>query len=364
MTRFEPEPPHSHGVQPRIGVLLINLGTPDSPEVKDVRRYLREFLMDRRVLDIPFLKRFFLVHFVIAPFRAPRSSAAYKKLWTKEGSPIKVHTEKLKNLLQDALGSDFDVEAAMRYQNPNIPSVLSTFKGRGYKKLIVIPLYPQYSSAANGSSIEAVLAELRSWETFPELRIVSQFCEQPLFIKAFARNGQRHLRKKQYDHVLFSYHGLPETQIRRAACENYCQLNDKCCSVYQVKNRYCYRAQCYHTSRLLAEELLLKAGQYTVCFQSRLGKTPWIKPYTDEVIVDLAKRGIKNLLVFSPSFVADCLETIVEIGMEYQHLFRQHGGSELDLVESLNAHEDWVDCLKNLTLQESALPEENFLRNN
>jgi protoporphyrin/coproporphyrin ferrochelatase len=336
--------------KPKTGVFLINLGTPDSPSVPDVRKYLREFLMDGRVIDIPAFNRWFLINFVIAPFRAPQSAKGYHELWTKEGSPLKVYGEKLCNLVQKTLGENYHVVLGMRYQNPSIHHALKEFKDKGFEKIIVVPLYPQYASASTGSTIEKVMDEMKSWEVVPTVKIISQFFEHPLFIKAFAQLGSEYLKKAQYDHVLFSYHGLPERQILKASCDNYCRLGD-CCNVYHSKNKYCYRAQCFETTRLLAKELGIKEGGYTVCFQSRLGKTPWIKPYTDEVIKQLPSKNIKSVLVLSPSFVADCLETTIEIGVEYKKMFNDLGGSRWDMVESLNLSPVWVECLKDMVLQ-------------
>jgi len=337
----------------KTAVLIINLGTPDSPSVKDVRRYLREFLMDRRVIDIPFWRRFFLIHGIIAPFRAPESAKGYQQLWTVEGSPLKVHGQKLEALLDRELGDDYVVRLAMRYQNSSIESVLSQFENKGFKKLIIVPLYPQYASSSTGSTLEEVMRVVREWEVVPEIKLVSQFFNHPLFIKAFAEIASSYVIPAkvgiQYQHYLFSYHGLPERQILKASCDNYCRLGD-CCSVYHSKNQYCYRAQCFETTRLVAQELGIKKEQYTICFQSRLGKEPWIKPYTDEVIKDLARRGVKKVLVFSPAFVADCLETTIEIGHEYKKLFQEHGGEQWQLVESLNTHPLWVQCLKEIVL--------------
>ena len=333
----------------KTGVLIINLGTPDSPCVGDVRKYLREFLMDRRVIDIPFWRRFLLINFIIAPFRAPQSAKGYHELWGPKGSPLKVYGLELEGLLQQALGESFDVKLAMRYQSPSISSVLSHFKDKGFKQLIVIPLYPQYASSSSGSTMEEVMKELKAWEVIPEIKLISQFFDDPLFIKSFVEIGKKYIVKGQYDHYLFSYHGLPEHQILKSSCDHYCRLGD-CCSVYSSKNQYCYRAQCFETTRLLVKELGIKKEDYTICFQSRLGKTPWIKPYTDEIIKQLPGRGIKKVLVFSPAFVADCLETTVEIGIEYKKLFLEHGGESWQLVESLNIDPMWVECLKQMVL--------------
>ncbi|HLF17847.1 MAG TPA: ferrochelatase [Candidatus Omnitrophota bacterium] len=333
------------------GVLLINLGTPDSPSVADVRKYLREFLMDGRVIDIPWLNRFFLVNGVIAPLRAVSSSKAYHHLWTSDGSPLKYYGIRVKEMLQESLGTEYTVSLGMRYQNPSLRAALDKLKKENVGEITVIPLYPQYASASTGSTIEKVFDELKNWEIIPSMRCISQFFDHPRFIKAFARKGEEHLKNRQYDHVLFSYHGLPERQILKASRERYCQLNEKCCRSYHVKNQFCYRAQCFETSRLLAKALNLEINRYSVSFQSRLGKEPWIKPYTDEIIKELAARGYKRVLCFSPSFIADCLETTVEIGMEYKNLFLSLGGERWDLVESLNDSPTWIECLKALILE-------------
>jgi len=335
----------------KIGVLIVNLGTPDSPSVPDVAKYLREFLMDGRVIDIPFWRRWLLINLVIVPTRSPQSAKAFQELWHKEGgSPLKMHGLRSAELLQNSLGNDFQVEFAMRYQNPSLKSVLLRFRDKGLNELIVIPLYPQFASASTGSTLEKVMDEMKRWETTPTLKIISQFSDHPLFIKAFAEIGKKYMTQTKYDHYLFSYHGLPERQVLKASCDNYCRLAD-CCSAYHSKNKYCYRAQCFETTRLLVKELGIKPEDHTVCFQSRLGKTPWIKPYTDEVIGQLTKRGIKNVLVFSPAFVADCLETTIEIGVEYKKLFQAQGGQRWQMVESLNVHPAWINCLKQLVLE-------------
>ncbi|MDE2028346.1 MAG: ferrochelatase [Candidatus Omnitrophica bacterium] len=334
----------------RTGVLIINLGTPESPSVADVRKYLREFLMDGRVLDIPWWRRFLLVNLIIAPFRAPESSKGYQHLWTPEGSPLKVYGLQLEGLLQKALGGDFLVKLAMRYQSPSIKSVLANFENRSFKRLIVVPLYPQYASSSSGSTQEEVMRVVKGWEVVPEIKFVSRFFDHPLFIKSFVEIGKKYTEQGDFDHYLFSYHGLPEHQIFKASCDNYCRLGD-CCAVFNSKNQYCYRAQCFETTRLLAAGLGIGKEKYTICFQSRLGKTPWIKPYTDEVIKQLAAQGVKRVLVFSPAFVADCLETTVEIGVEYKKLFLEQGGGHWQLVESLNVHPTWVECLKQIVLK-------------
>ncbi|MFN6944408.1 MAG: ferrochelatase [Cytophagaceae bacterium] len=332
----------------KTGVLLINLGTPDSPSVPDVRKYLREFLMDRRVIDIPPINRFMLINLIIAPFRAPKSAKIYKELWTERGSPLLYYGEEVTNLLQQALGKDYIVALGMRYQNPSIESALEKFKDKGLEKIIVITMFPQYASASSGSAIEETMRLISQWEVIPDIKFVGPYADYKPFINAFTEIGKKYIAEDTYDHYLFSYHGLPERQIKKASVQNYCQLSDSCCSKYHSKNRYCYRAQCYETTRLLVEELGIPKEQYTVAFQSRLGKTPWIKPYSDEVIQELAAKGVKKILAFSPSFVTDCLETTIEIGVEYDELFKEHGGEKLQLVESLNVHPAWLECLKQM----------------
>ena len=334
-------------------ILLINLGTPDSPSVKDVQSYLREFLMDWRVMDIPFLKRLFLVCGIIAPFRALQSARVYKKVWMEKGSPLKIYGERTQGQLQKALGNECDVYFAMRYKNPNLKDVLWRMQRKSYEEIIVLPLYPQYASSSTGSSIEYLFKHMKSWQVIPHLHIISQFLDDPLFIQSLVKVARPYLEKTSYDHHIFSYHGLPERQIHKASASRYCQINDKCCSQYNTKNKYCYRSQCFQTTRLLAGELGIAQDQYTVCFQSRLGKTPWIKPYTDDVVKSLAQKGTKSILAFSPSFVADCLETTIEIGEEYKNIFMKNGGETLNLVRSLNDETTWIHCLKEMILNTS-----------
>lgn len=335
----------------KVGVLLVNLGTPDSPQTKDVRKYLREFLMDERVIDIPFLPRFVLVNGIIAPFRSPKSAKEYQKVWTKNGSPLLIHGLAAEKLLQEKLGKNFIVSLGMRYQNPSIKIALDKFKDKGISKLIVLPLYPQYASATTGSTVQKVYEEVNKWQIIPSMTIINQFLEHPSFIKAWVSIAKKIMEEDNYDHYLFSYHGLPERQIKKGSCSNYCQLNDKCCSTFHSKNQYCYRAQCFETTRLLTEALNIPEDKYTICFQSRLGKQPWIQPYAEDTIHQVIKNGHKKVLTFSPAFVADCLETTIEVGEEYKELFMELGGEKWQLVDSLNSHEDWISCLQDLVLE-------------
>ena len=330
------------------GVLLINLGTPDSPNTKDVRKYLREFLMDWRVIDIAPVARWFLINCIIAPFRAPKSAEIYKELWTKEGSPLLYIGQKLTKKVQAILGDDYLVSFGMRYQNPSLEKSLEPLKNKGLKEIIVLPLYPQYASSSTGSTLEAVMDIMKDWQVIPNVRFISSFSDEPTFFDAWKTVADKYLAEDTYDHIVFSYHGLPERQITKASCEGYCQLNEKCCATYHAKHHFCYKAQCYETTRQIASRLGIEEKDYSVCFQSRLGKTPWIQPYIDDTVDDIIKAGHKKVLAFSPAFVTDCLETTIEIGEEYKEVFVEKGGTKWQLVESLNTHDKWVDCIKTL----------------
>ena len=327
----------------KTGILLVNLGTPDSPAVPDVRKYLVEFLLDKRVIDIPVFQRNLLVRGIIAPFRAPKSAALYKKIWTDKGSPLLVYSKQLKTKLQNKLGADFIVELAMRYQSPSIENGLNNLHKQNCSRLIIVPLFPQYASASNGSVIDKVMEITKNKLAIPDMHFTGSFHNHPLFIKAFAEKGKKY-QPENYDHVLFSFHGLPERQILKSVPQNNC-LTETCCDTLHEKNQLCYRAQCFDTARLIAAQLNIPKEKYTICFQSRLGKTPWIKPYSDLVIDELAKKGVKKILAFSPAFVADCLETLYEIGEEYNEIFKSKGGEKITLVESLNDSDLFVDCL-------------------
>lgn len=329
----------------KTGVLLVNLGTPDSPSVSDVRSYLSQFLNDPRVIDIPWLWRKILVNLIIVPFRAPKSAKIYQKLWTDKGSPLLYYSQRVKELLQAELGESFDVFLAMRYKNPSIPDVLEQMRRNNYARIIVVPMFPQYSSAATGSALDEVMRVIRKWWVIPEIRMVSQYYAHPLFLQGFVERAKKY-DLREYDHILFSYHGLPERQVDKVYDKGLCADHD-CEHEITEENKFCYKATCYATTRLLAERLGLSSDRYTVCFQSRLDKK-WLTPFSDEVVTDCAKKGMKRLLVFSPAFTADCLETIIEIGDEYQEIFTHHGGEKVQLVESLNDHPLWIQCLKDI----------------
>ena len=331
------------------GVLLIQLGTPDSPSVKDVRKYLSEFLNDPRVIDIPYLLRKILVNLIIVPFRAPKSAKIYKMLWTDKGSPLLYYSESLKEKLQSALGNEFEVELAMRYKNPSMKSVLDRMQKKGYKKIIILPLFPQYASASTGSAINKAMDIISKWWVIPEIKIISQFYDNEDYINSVVAKGKQY-NLPEYDHILFSYHGLPVRQVDKVYNDGKPCEDHHCETEINDSNAYCYKAACFATTRLLSEKLNIQNENYTVCFQSRLDKK-WLEPFSDKVIAELARKGAKKLLVFSPAFVADCLETTIEIGHDYLNIFKANGGEHLQLVESLNDNQDWVFAVKNMILK-------------
>lgn len=331
----------------KTGVLLVNLGTPDSPSTSDVRKYLSEFLNDPRVIDISPIARMMLVNLIIVPFRSAKSAKLYKEIWRKDGkSPLLYYTERQHELFSKMIGDEYDVQFGMRYQSPSLDKALDHFKKQFYKKIIVLPLFPQYASASTGSVQEKIMNVISKWEIVPEIEFINSFCDHPDFIQSFAELGNKH-HPENYDHVIMSFHGLPERQIRKGDLANHC-LSDGCCDTLSDHNAFCYRAQCHQTARKLAEAMNLPKEKYTICFQSRLGKDPWIKPYSDAIIKERALKGDKKLLVFAPAFVADCLETVYEITVEYGDLFREHGGEKLQLVESLNDSPRWIEAMRQI----------------
>ncbi|MEZ4471524.1 MAG: ferrochelatase [bacterium] len=335
-------------MQPRTGVLVVNLGSPDAPETAAVRRYLAEFLSDERVLDINPLGRWLLLHLIILRTRPAKSAEAYQKIWTPEGSPLLVHGRALVGALEPLL-PDLELALAMRYGNPSIAAGLDALRARGCDRVVVFPLYPQYAASSTGTALEVVYRELAArWNT-PYVSVVPPFFDDPGFIGAFAAVARPVLDDLAPDHVLLSFHGLPERHMRKSdESGRHCLASAGCCDALVDANRNCYRAQCFATARGLAAALGLTPENHTVCFQSRLGRTPWIQPYTDQVLADLPARGVRKLAVLCPAFTADCLETIEEIGMRAEADFKAAGGEELRLVPSLNAHPVWVEAAADL----------------
>jgi ferrochelatase len=349
-------------VRHKTGVLLINTGTPDAPESGAVRRYLRQFLSDPRVLDINPIGRFFLLEGAILPFRPSKSAEAYRKVWTPEGSPLRVHCEALRAALQQRLGPAVPVELGMQYGSPSIPGALEKLHQQAVEHVVVAPLFPQYASSSTGSSLETVFRHAVARWTVPSLSTVPPFYDDPGFLDAFVEVARPVLEMFSADFVLFSFHGLPERHMHKSDDSGkHCLASDDCCATIGTVNRNCYRAHCFATARGLAERLQLEKERQAVSFQSRLGRTPWIKPYTDELLPELAKKGVRRLAVFCPAFVADCLETLEEIGIRARESFKQSGGEELVLIPSLNAHPRWVEALA--TLVSASLPKSSWRRN-
>ena len=337
------------------GLLLVNLGTTAAPESGAVRRYLRQFLSDPRVLDINPVGRAALLNLIILPFRPAKSAAAYRKIWTERGSPLLFHSLDLVDEVRARLGGEWSVELAMRYGEPSISGALVKLRDRGIDRVVVLPLYPQYSSASTGSTVEELFRVAGKLWVTPSLSLVEPFYDDPGFIGAFAERGAPLVASERPDHVLFSYHGLPERHMRKAdATGRHCLQSDRCCDAIIDANRNCYRAQCYATTRALAAALGLEERRYSVSFQSRLGRTPWVRPYTDLVLPELAKAGARRVLVFCPAFVADCLETLEEIGIRARESFLAAGGESLTLVPSLNATPAWADAVVALIRRQAA----------
>ncbi len=336
-------------MQKRTGVLLIQLGTPDSPKVSDVRRYLSEFLNDPRVIDLPWLGRKLLVNGIIVPFRAPKSAKVYKELWEHGGgvSPLITHTANLAAKLRLRFeNKNVDIHVAMRYQNPSMYDVLEQMRKENYDHIIVLPLFPQYASATSGSAADLAMKIIRKWWVVPEVSIVGQFWDNEGYIDSVVEQAKQ-FNLSEYDHVMISYHGLPDRHVDKVYEGSDLCTDQPCETEVNDHNKFCYKATCYATSRLIASKLGLKEEDYTVCFQSRLDKK-WLTPFSDKVVIEQAKKGAKKILALSPAFVADCLETIIEIGDEYQEIFEEHGGEKIQLVPSSNDHDRFVDGLTDL----------------
>ncbi len=323
-------------------VLLVNLGSPDSPSVTDVRRYLNEFLMDGRVIDTPWLLRRFVVGMILIK-RPAESGHAYEKIWTKDGSPLVVTSKHVRTALQKRLS--VPVELAMRYQNPSIESAVKNLAAKGATDVLLIPLFPHYAM----SSYETAVVRVQEVATrlAPQMKITVQppYYDHPDFIAALVASTAEFL-KKDYDHLLFSYHGIPERHLRKSdptGC--HCLQVENCCEVASKAHATCYRAQCLATTRAFVKLAGVPEGKYSVSFQSRLGKDPWLKPYTDYELQRLAQEGKKRMMVICPAFVSDCLETIEEIGMRGCEDFMAASGREFTRIPCMNEHPRWIDAL-------------------
>lgn len=326
------------------GVLLVNLGSPDSTSTADVRRYLDEFLMDKRVIDVPYLLRAFIVKGIILNTRPKKSAAAYKKIWWKEGSPLIVLSQRLRDKISPL--TTVPVELAMRYGNPSILSGLQALRKKGVNEVFLIPLYPQFAMATTETIL--VLAEKWREKYFPNMQFTTlpPFYNHPDYIKVLAESIRDNLKGKDWQHLLFSYHGVPERHIRKSdITKSHCKIDGQCCQTPSPAHSFCYRHQCYETTRLVAEYLQLKPNSFSTSFQSRLGRDPWLQPYTDQTIESFPEKGIKKMAIVTPAFVSDCLETLEEIGMEGKEEFIHAGGEEFHVVPCLNDRDDWIKVM-------------------
>lgn len=330
----------------RVGIILINTGTTAAPKPPETREYLREFLSDPRVIDKPAWVRWLLLNLFILPFRPKNSAEAYETIWTEKGSPLLVFTEEQRAGLKERF-PEAEVVIGMRYGEPSIPKAIQALVDKQVDRIIAAPLFPQYSSAANGSALERVYELTGQYWNVPPVSALPAFYDDAGFLDAYAAVARPHLDAFKPDYVLFSYHGLPESQVRKSDTTNgrHCLEIAECCHTIGPANRHCYRAHSIATTRFLVERLGLQEGQYGTSFQSRLGRDPWISPATDKVVPDLAKKGVKRLAVMCPSFVTDCLETIEEIGIRAKEDFVEAGGEDLIQVPCLNAEPVWLDAL-------------------
>ena len=330
----------------RQGILLTNLGTPASPEAADVRRFLGEFLWDKHVLDMNPVARFLLLHGIILRTRPKKSAHAYREIWTEQGSPLLLHSLALLKALRAAMPTE-TIALGMRYGSPSIGGALRELHDQGCTHVLVCALYPQYATSTSYSTQEKVKAEIAAQKLPLSPRFLPAFYAHPAFIAAQHTIAKRAFERFVPDHVLMSFHGLPERHLLRGEHAGHCLVTTDCCAQITANNAHCYRAQCFATARALASSLDLE-GRYTLSFQSRLGRTKWIGPYSNEVIVQLAQQGVKQLAVLCPAFVTDCLETLEEIALRAQESFIAAGGERLLLVPSLNADPAWVEALQTI----------------
>ena len=330
------------------GVLLINLGSPDSPSVPHVRKYLREFLMDSRVLDAPWPVRAFVVYGCILPFRPKKSAEAYEQIWTPEGSPLVVTSRKVQRELQRHLGPDFVVELAMRYQNPSIELAIKSLHAQGITDVLVFPLFPHYAMSTWETAVVRAQEIVAKHAPGVKLRIPEPYYAEPAYIQTLAASASDFLTAG-YDHLLFSFHGLPERHLRKAdPTKSHCLTSGDCCERASSAHKTCYRAQCFSTVRAFTKEAGVPSDKFSVSFQSRLGRDPWLKPYTDSEFVRLAQSGVKKLLVICPAFVSDCLETLEEVAIRGRETFLQAGGEKFTLIPCLNDHPQWINALESM----------------
>ena len=326
------------------GVLLVNLGSPESPDPKDVKVYLDEFLMDERVIDLPSFLRTLLVRGIILNTRPKKSAKAYKKIWWKEGSPLIVLSKRLLQKMEAKV--QLPLALGMRYGKPSIQSGLQELADKGVTEVLLLPLYPQFAMATTETIL--VLAESLRQKHFPQMEFTTlpPFYKHPDYIRVLSQSIEESLKGKEWEHLLFSYHGVPERHIRKSdSTKSHCKIDGQCCQTASPAHQFCYRHQCFETTRLVAEYLELKSDSYSTSFQSRLGLDPWLQPYTDKTVAKMAKSGVKNMAIVTPAFVSDCLETLEEIGMEAVEDFEEKGGDHLHVIPCINDREDWVNVM-------------------
>lgn len=317
--------------QPKVGVLLANLGTPDAPTTPALRRYLAEFLADPRVIEIPRVIWLLILHGIILRVRPRKSAALYKSVWTSEGSPLLAISKQQQAAIQTELGDGYSVKLGMRYGNPSIASALRELQQEGVRKIIVLPLYPQYAGPTTGSTFDAVATELKNWRWVPELHFINNYCDYPPYVEALANSVREHIEQHGLPQkIIFSYHGMPK---------RYLTSGDP------------YFCLCQKTTRLVQEKLGLDKNICLTSFQSRFGREEWLKPYTDETLEQLPKDGIKNIAILSPAFSADCLETLEELAVENRHAFLEAGGEKYAYIAALNDRPDHIRALAALLKQ-------------
>ena len=337
-------------------ILLVNLGTPAEPTAKGLREFYRYFFADRFVFDINPISLWLLRNLIILPLRAPRTARDYASIWMEEGSPLQVYSERVRRGVQekfDGSGIDVAVRTGMAYCRPFIADTLAEFEREGRSEILVLPMFPQYSSATTASAFHAVREAAEKWRDAPKLSFINDLFTEPAFIRAWTEVINAKLADSDADHVVFSYHGLPESTIRKIDLNGCCHFG-ACCDEVGVENRNCYRAQCMATTRSIVEQLGWEAERYSVAFQSRFGRAEWIKPYLDRHLLDLLAQGNKRLAVVAPSFVTDCLETLHEIGREYRKQFIEAGGEDLILAPNLNDSPGWINAVHEIA--ETYLP--------
>lgn len=331
-----------------VGVILLNTGSSDAPKTKETRRYLRQFLSDPRVFDVNPVLRWFLLNFVILPFRPKQSAEAYEQIWTERGSPLLAISEDFRDRLQELLPGA-QVEIGMAYGNPSIRHAIEKVRTAGIDRIVLAPMFPQYASATVGSVLDAAYKTASEPMNVPSISAVPPFYDDPGYLDAWAEICRPALDSFKPDKIIMSFHGLPLRQIYKSdPTGQHCLKRGDCCERYLEGNPNCYRAHCMATSKGIIERLGLTEDDYIVAFQSRLGRDPWLEPATDESVRTLAKDGTKRLAVISPAFVADCLETLEELGIRAKEDFIEHGGEEFMLVPSLNSHPSWVRAAANI----------------